>query len=496
MNTADYLLQHASDDVTAVIDDGGRHTYGELRRLVAGQSERLRKLHLDDSSRVAIVAGNSFGWVGAYLATLACGMVAVPVPNTLTTDEIASRLDWIGAGATFLGPREAKRLGGRVKKPQPLMLDDPSRPRESGPLSFASAGNGEDAVYAFTSGTTGRPRVVRHTHENLQENTASILEYLELTSDDRILVVLPFSYVFGASVLHTHLRVGATLVIQPNAVFPQSMVERMVAERCTGFAGVPSTFHVLLRNSTFGSQALPDLGTIQQAGGKLAPALVRELVAAQPQARVFVMYGQTEATARLSYLPPNDLERKMGSIGRGIPGVTLRVVKPTGDPVSPGEVGEIWARGRNISPGYLNDPDETARRMPDGELRTGDLATVDADGYIYVVDRQEDFIKSWGFRIASQEVESTAIQLTGLVAVAVVGVPDEAAGERLELVAVKRPDEALTAEDVMRHCRAHLAKHMVPARVHFVARLPLNTNGKVSKAEVRDLCLRLEAGAS
>lgn len=492
MNTAEFLMRNADGDALAVVDPGGRRSYADLRREVAGKSVQLAGLHLPAGSAVAIVGPNGFEWVAAYLAILAAGLVAVPIPNTIPADEVIGRLKWIGAGGVYLGSREARQIG--VHGGHSLPLSSPPggwADLSSAEPPFACVNASDDAVYAFTSGTTGRPRAVRHTHGNLQSNTSSIRDYLGLTSDERVLVVLPFSYVFGASVLNTHLRVGATLVIQPNAVFPQSMVERLAAERCTGLAGVPSTFHVLLRNSTFGSQQLPDLRTIQQAGGKLAPTVLRELVAAQPQARVFVMYGQTEATARLSYLPPEDVERKAGSIGRGIPGVTLRVTTPEGRQVAVGEIGEIRARGPNISPGYLNDPEETARKMPNGELRTGDLATVDSDGYIYVVDRQEDFIKSWGFRIASQDVESAAIQMADLVAVAVVGVPDDAAGERVELVAVKRPGTDLTAADVLRHCHAQLAKHMVPARIHFVARLPLNANGKVSKTAVRDLCLRL-----
>lgn len=490
MNTAEYLLRRGADESIAIVDATGSHTYRELRALVAHQVNALAGLR-NEARPVAIVAPNGVGWAAAYLAILAAGMVAVPVPNTLTPDETVARLDWVGAGGAFVGAREARQIGGRCLGTALLPLDPAGSANDTYELSFADASSGADAVYAFTSGTTGQPRAVRHTHGNLRANTDSILEYLRLGSDERTLVVLPFSYVFGASLLHTHLRVGATLVLQPNAVFPQSIVERLVAEHCTGLAGVPSTFHVLLRNSTFASRPLPELRTIQQAGGKLAPTLLRELVSAQPGAQVFVMYGQTEATARLSYLPPEELGRKLGSIGKGIPGVTLRLVGADGAPTAPGEVGEIWARGRNISPGYLNDPTETARKMPDGELRTGDLATMDADGYIYIVDRQEDFIKSWGFRIASQDVEATVIQLADLVAAAVVGVPDEAAGERVELVAVRRPGASLTVEDVLRYCRAHLAKHMVPTKVHFVPRLPLNANGKVSKAAVREICVSL-----
>jgi len=492
VNTADYLLRSAEDEAVSVVDAAGAHSYGELRKAVAGRVAALSGL--PRRAPVALVAPNGFGWVAAYLATLSAGAVAVPIPNTLPPGEVAARLNWIDAKAAFLGQREERQLAGLIPREVrrlPADLDD----RSAGQAASAVVEDDDDAVYAFTSGTTGKPRVVRVTHGNLQANTDSILGYLGLTAAERILVVLPFSYVFGASLMHTHLRVGATLVIQPNVVFPQAIVERLRSERCTGLAGVPSTFHMLLRNSTFGRLPLPDLRTIQQAGGKLAQPLVEELVRAQPQARVFVMYGQTEATARLSYLPPAELTTHTGSIGRGIPGVELSVVSTNGCPVRPGEVGEIWARGRNISPGYLRDPEATLRKMPDGVLHTGDLAMTDQDGYIFIVDRQEDFIKPWGFRVASQEVEAIAIQLSDLISVAAVGVPDAAAGERVELVAVMRPGSSISEEQILRHCREHLEKHMVPTRVHFVARLPLNPNGKVVKAEVRELCLRLRMNA-
>lgn len=488
MNTADYLLGGAADEAAAVVDALGTHRYGELRRAVAARVAALSGL--PPGAPVAVVGPNSFGWIAAYLAVLSRGGVAVPVPNSLPSDEIIARLLWINAWAVFLDGPESRRLESLIPPAVRQLSGDFDAP-PIGQLAFASIDEHDDAVYAFTSGTTGTPRVVRLTHGNLQANTDSILSYLGLSDADRILALLPFSYVFGASLLHTHLRVGATLVIHPNVVYPQAIVDRLRSEHCTGLAGVPSTFHVLLRNSAFAREPLPDLMTIQQAGGRLAPQLLDELSRAQPQARVFVMYGQTEATARLSYLPPDQLAIRPGSIGRGIPGVELSVVSPDGRPVAPGEVGEIWARGRNISPGYLNDKEATARKMPDGVLHTGDLATIDTGGYIYVADRQEDFIKPWGFRVASQDVETVAIQLNDLIAVAAVGVPDDAAGERIELVAVRRPNATISEDQVLRHCRQRMARHMVPSRVHFVTGMPLNPNGKVVKAEVRKLCLRL-----
>lgn len=498
MNTAEYLLDVGLDADPAVVDQNGEHSYGDLRARVAMITDRLDALTLAPGSVVGLHAPNGVFWVAAYLAVLGRGLVVLPLPVAVPMEECLARVTLLDAGALLLG-RQQERAFSRHRELAVPVLGESGFPAVSGPvadgrtaaprMSVVAVEPGQDAVYQFTSGTTGAPRVVRATHRNLQANTDSILAFLRLRRDDRMLVVLPFSYVFGASLLHTHLRVGACLVIQPNVVYPESIVERLQEAGCTGFAGVPSTFHLLLRNSSFRSRRLPALRQIQQAGGKLSAVLIGELVQAQPQAEVFVMYGQTEATARLSYLPPDQVEHRPGSIGRGLQGTTLRVVGPDGRPVAAGETGEIRARGDNISPGYLGDAEATATKMPDGELRTGDLATVDADGFIYIVDRAEDFIKTWGFRVASQEVEAVAMELPDLVSAAAVGVPDEAAGERVELVVVPRPGLTLDPATVLAHCRQRLAKHMVPQAVHFTPGLPLNANGKVAKGELRSWCI-------
>ena len=338
----------------------------------------------------------------------------------------------------------------------------------------------------LTSGTTSAPKAVRVTHGNIQANTESIVEYLGLQADDRMLVVLPFSYCFGASLLHTHLRVGGSVALCHTLTFPETVVDAIVQHHCTGFAGVPSTYQLLLRASSLSSRPLPSLRHLQQAGGKLPPTLIDELVAAQPGARVFVMYGQAEATARLSFLPPEDIGRRRGSIGRGIPRVQLRVVDEDDQDVAPGAVGEIVASGPSITKGYWNDPEATAQRYRGGSLRTGDLATVDEDGYVYIVDRAADFIKSWGIRISSQEIEEAALRVPSVMSAAAVGVPDEIAGEAIVLFVVTRDDE-LTPDDVLTALRGVLAKHMVPHQVRIVSELPLNANGKLVKSQLREL---------
>lgn len=301
------------------------------------------------------------------------------------------------------------------------------------------------------------------------------------------MAILPFYYCFGTSLLHTHLRVGGSIVISNTFTYPETVLDMMEATECSGFAGVPSTYQTLLRNSTFPIRKMKCLRKVQQAGGKLQEILIKELVDAVPNGEVFVMYGQTEATARLSYLPPALLETKLGSIGKGIPGVTLKVMGETGEEVAPGEVGEIVAWGDNISPGYLDDPEATAKKFIGGALHTTDLATVDEDSFIYVVDRKDDFIKSYGFRVSSQQIEACIVELPEVVTAAVIGEPDLVSGEAIKAFVVLKNGISLKSTDIIAHCTQRLARHMIPKEVIFIDHLPLNSNGKVMKTELRKM---------
>jgi acyl-CoA synthetase (AMP-forming)/AMP-acid ligase II len=274
------------------------------------------------------------------------------------------------------------------------------------------------------------------------------------------------------------------LVLANSFHYPETVLDLMDAQRCTGFAGVPSVYQTLLRNSSFPRRPRPGLRKVQQAGGKLAAVLLNELRAAVPSAEIHVMYGQTEATARLSSLPPAHLTAKLGSIGRGIPGVTLRVLDESGASVAVGQTGEILAWGDNISPGYWRNPEATAQTFVEGALRTGDLATVDEDGFIYIVDRKSDFVKSFGYRVSSQQVEAHILEVPDVVAAAVVGVSDLDRGEAIVAFVTPRDGSSLVPAHVLAHCAAHLPHHMRPKSV-VLARLPVNAQGKVMKTELR-----------
>jgi long-chain acyl-CoA synthetase len=492
MNTYDYLTENAQDDKVAIVEAGGERRYGELKDATARIAGELASLGLRPGDRVGILGQNSFFWVASYLAALKAGMVAVPLSTLLTPDEASRNFGFASCKALLMDRRQERAFGSAFSGVK-ARIGDGIIGSEGATAKLgrdADFDSGEEAALMFTSGTTAKPKAVRITHGNIQANTDSIIRYLGLEASDRMLVILPFYYCFGTSLLHTHLRAGGSVALCNSFTFPEMALDMMEKHACTGFAGVPSSYQLLLRISSFAQRELPSLRLMQQAGGKLHGVLIKELAEAKPKAKVFVMYGQTEATARLSYLPPEKLGEKLGSIGKGIPGVELRVVKEDGSPAAPGEIGEIIARGDNISPGYLDDPEATSAKFADGVLHTGDLATVDSEGYIFVVDRKDDFIKSWGYRVSSQEVESCVLELKDVVSAAAVGVSDLEAGEAIMVFAALKPGSGLDAESILAHCRGRLAKYMVPAGITFVDALPLNSNGKVLKSELRKLAAK------
>ncbi|MBK1643615.1 hypothetical protein CKO25_02865 [Thiocapsa imhoffii] len=497
MNFADYLLEIGADDAAAILSGSTVHTHHDVRAAVASMAVALREQGLGVGDRVAIIGANSLFWIASYLATLKIGAVAVPLPVTTSPEELGARQSFIQCQGFCVSRLLYPRLRAVLPHGAALLVED-ATPRPLPPawseVPSAAVRPDADAVLLFTSGTTARPKVVRQTHRNLQANTDSIIDYLALDASERVLSILPFSYCFGCSLLHTHLRVGGSLVLA-RFLYPEHLLDQLESTACTGMAGVPSIYQTLLRNTTFSQRALPTLRKIQQAGGKLPDALITELIAAVPHAEVFVMYGQTEATSRLSYLPPAMLGTKLGSVGRGIPGVSLQVLNEHGDPVAPGEIGEIVARGENISPGYLDAPDETERKFAGGALLTGDLARVDEDGFIYIVDRQADFIKCFGHRVSSQEVEAVALELKDIVAAAAVGVPDPVRGEAIYLFITVRGGAELNAEAVIHYCKRRLPAHAVPRDVEILKQMPLSESGKVLKSALRETAQRAGAPA-
>ena len=489
MNTSDYLLANAKDGVLAFVTKDFSVTYLLFKSICASLVIELKNRNIRSGDRVSILGKNSPFWAAAYLAILKINAIAVPLSTMLSADNCERNLTFVDCKFLFVDKSLYAKYSGICQKIEYFCLDNSLLQTENVQWKFSGSAMkvNRDAALLFTSGTTARPRAVRITHRNIQANTESIIQYLDLSAAERLMTVLPFFYCYGTSLLHTHLRVSGTLVISNTFAYPETVLDLMEATNCTGFAGVPSTYQALLRNSTFPRRKLPYLKKIQQAGGKLYNELLKELINSHPLAKVYVMYGQTEATARLSYLPPELLSSKLGSIGKGIPGVTLSVVRESGEPIQTGEIGEIVAIGDNISPGYLNDPDASREKFSNGLLFTGDMATVDEDGYIYIVDRKSDFIKSYGHRVSSYEIEACVLQIPDVIAAAAVGVPDEYAGEMIKVFVVLRNNSILKTENILEHCRSHLARYMLPKEITIATTLPMNAHGKVIKSELKKM---------
>lgn len=404
-------------------------------------------------------------------------------------NDIKANREFAGCKVTLVQKRFYGKYAEALNDGLPLIFDDclNTLPRKSWEDYLLGPGFNEyqEAVLMFTSGTTQKPRAVRVSHHNIRANTESIIEYLGLSNEERVMVVLPFCYCFGTSLLHTHLRVGGSLVLSNSFTFPETVLDSMQTYHCTGFAGVPSTFQTLIRNTSLPKRRMESLKKVQQAGGKLPAVQIKKLIDILPGVQIFVMYGATEATARLSYLPPSMLNEKMSSIGKGIPGVELKVLNEAGTTVKPGELGEIVAWGENITMGYLNNLEATADKFVDGAYRTGDLATMDEDGYIFIVDRKADFIKSYGYRVSSQLVEACILELEDVVSAAAIGEADPFRGEAIVVFVTLCAGSQLTKEDIISHCRHTLAHHMVPKTIEILNSLPLSSQGKVLKSELR-----------
>ncbi|NTV36573.1 MAG: AMP-binding protein [Anaerolineaceae bacterium] len=489
MNTTDFLFEQVqSKDKVALITPKGSYTYHDLMSTVSSYEKQFQSHGLGVGNKIGIFASNSLFWIASYFACLKIGATAVPIATAISPEQLFANLSWINLSLLCVEERLYRRFSASI--PNVNRFTEDTKFVEAADL-VAKPQNVEegagDAALMFTSGTTSTPRLVRITHQNLQANTSSIIKSLNLDPSQRMMSVLPFYYCFGTSLLHTHIRVGGSLVLSEGMIFPEIVLDLMEETGCTGLAGVPSNYQALLRKTSFPQRELKDLKKIQQAGGKLPAILINELINCRPNSEIFIMYGQTEATARLSCLPPHLLKEKMGSIGKGLPGVQLKVVNEQGLEIKPDEVGEIVAHGENISPGYLNEPEATREKFKDGSLYTGDLATVDKDGYIYIVDRKSDFIKSYGNRVSSQDIESCILELSDIVAAAAIGVPDLIKGEAIYAFIMVKPGTTLTPKAVIAHVAKHLPNFMVPTEVKVIDNLPLNANGKVIKTELRNL---------
>ena len=352
------------------------------------------------------------------------------------------------------------------------------------------------AAILYTSGSTGQPKGVMLSHANVVAGATIVSDYLGITDADRILAVLPFSFDAGLNQLTTSIQQGATCVVM-KFLFAKEIVAMLGKERITGLAGVPSLWNLIVQKSSKLEQNPPEhLRYITNTGGAMPLNILADLRRLLPTTDVVLMYGLTEAF-RSTYLPPAELDRRPTSIGKAIPCTEILVVNDEGRACAPGEVGELVHRGPTVSLGYWGHPDLTDRVLrphpflPPGATDaekvcfSGDLVKMDEDGFLFFVGRRDNMIKSSGFRISPNEVEEALCKAGQLREAAVIGLPDQALGQRLKAFVVPPDGVPVDEEALLNGTAALLPRHMVPKSVEVLTELPKTPSGKIDYPELR-----------
>jgi amino acid adenylation domain-containing protein len=507
-------------DGVALVDEGGRWTYAELEAAANRVAAALIEAGIGRGDRVAVQLPNRAETVIADFAALKAGAVFVNLGPGLRPAKLAGVLADCGAKALFsqlrfpggarfdsvieglgqleliVGPHEdalpADRLSRTWRGFDEILAT--ARDARPGVVNIDK----DLACLVYTSGTTGAPRGIMADHDAVSFASGSIIRFLGLSEEDVILSALPPSFDYGLYQTLMSARVGGTAVLESSFAFPGRTLQKIADEGVTGLPVVPSAVALLLQLE-LERFALGSLRFLTNTGAALPVPHVRELRRRLPGVGIFSMYGLSE-TKRTLYLPPEEVDDHPDSVGRPIPGTEAWLEGPGGEPVAPGEVGELVVRGRHVMRGYWNDPEATSRRFTPGPLRgervcrTGDLFRQDAEGRFYFVSRTDEIIKSRGEKVAPAEVERALEEHPGVAEACVLAVPDTVLGHAILAIVVPR-ESTLDERALAAHCRVHLEEHMRPRRFEIVRELPRTQVGKLDRRAAADLWAGVEGGS-
>jgi acyl-CoA ligase (AMP-forming) (exosortase A-associated) len=498
----------------ALVHEDRRLTYAETWRRVSNLGRGLSDAGLKPGDRIGIYLDASVEQTLSIFAAGCAGAAFVPINGVLFPDQVrhiacdcrmrvlvtsASKLATL---APVLPEMSSLETLVAVGPDVPAGITLPVRsfealceggaPEASGDLAIEK----DLAAILYTSGSTGRPKGVMLSHAQIMAGSSIVSAYLQITENERILAVLPFSFDAGLNQVMTAFQQGATIVLK-TFVFAREIVAALDRERITGLAGVPTLWSLLSQpSSSLGKQAWPHLRYITNTGGAMPQDVLAILRRTLPTTRIFLMYGLTEAF-RSTYLPPEELDRRPTSMGKAIPNTEILLVDENGRRCGPGETGELVHRGPTVSMGYWGQPDLTARVLrPNpflpqelGDVErvcySGDLVRMDEEGFLYFVGRRDNMIKSSGFRISPTEVEEILFQ-SGLVqGAAVIGVPDALLGQAVTAFVVPGEGRSVEPEALRAFCAERMPQYMVPKSIEVLDRLPKTSSGKVDYPALR-----------
>jgi long-chain acyl-CoA synthetase len=497
----------------AIVRDNQRFSYEGLNAKASQVAAALRHLGLRKGEPVLISMANSMEFVAAFFGIAKAGGVIVPVNPDLSSREFGYLAGHCAARVLITTAENRKLLQDILpslavlqavvvlhEDPQYVRQDLVREPSLRSKLCFVEESIDEspgvepprlidvdEVMIIYTSGTVGLPKGVLLTHLNLMSSIRSVVEYLRLTADDTGLICLPLFHIYTLSQLLTHLMCGGTVVLAENFLFPAHVLRLIEQERVTGFGGSPAALNLLLNVKSLATYQLPSLRYLLSSGGPLSQQTLLQLMETFPHAEIISAYGLTEASSRVGHCTyKKGSGRRLGSVGRPISNVEVRVVDAEGADVRPGELGEIVIRGSTVMKGYFKDAAATARVLKSDGLHTGDFAILDEEGNMFIVGRRDDIVNSGGESISAKEVEEVLLSHWAITDAAVVGKPDKVLGEALQAFIVLRPELTVSVDTVKEHCLTHLSRYKVPRDFIICHALPKTPSGKVQKRLLRE----------
>jgi len=467
-------------DGPALVGQEGTLTYTGAFKASQALAARLQCHGCVPGDRVLLAAETGISYLVGLCGILQAGGLAVPVNPA---DPLARR-QWIAkdAGCQWAVTADPRLDVGLNSDRVLAAMDEGPPERHAGFQNIKLDPDGE-AMIIYTSGTTGQPKGVVLTHRGLLINAADVVQYLRLNSADKVLIFLPTAYSYTLSQLLTAVLASAQIIFLPNMFHPTYFSHSIKRHGITGFGGVPTTFNLLCDYLEKKNETLPSLRFVMNAGGPLLPSTMAKLIALLPGVQIFNCYGCTEIGPRATYLPPDEVVRRLGSIGKALPSVRLRVVQEDGTDVQPGGIGEIVLKGPTLMKGYYCNPEATARAITSEYFYTGDLATVDEDGFVYFKGRKDDVFRSGDAKVSPVEVEDVLLRHPDILEAVVVGMPHQTLGMVPKAIVVAKSGRSLDDSEIRRWCMNLLPQHCVPKVIEMRNTLEKSLTGKLLRVE-------------
>ncbi len=483
----------------AIVYQNRRINYGQLKTEINQLANGLQSLGAKPGDRVLVALGNSPEFVVSYYAVLRIKGVVIPINPAFTSNEISNIVQDCLPSVVITTASMApvfKQLKTGVNIPLIIVVTQ-KEISEEGIVSYEEIkSKGKDtflsssyrrrdpAVIVYTSDHTGLPKGAVLTHHNIYSNTMTFAQMHEMTPNDRALLVSPVYHIAAQTcVMNNAIVSGATLIIHDGWAGPEAVLQTIDKEKITFFFGAPTMYNFLVGYPDSHKYDVSSLRVAFSGGATLSPEIF-EGFAEKFGIEIVEGYGLSETSPMVTSNPMKG-PKKVGSIGKPIPGVEVNIFDYEGREVPRGQVGEIVVRGPNVMAGYFNKEEETRWAMRNGWFHTGDLAYMDEDGYLFIVDRKKDLIIRGGVNINPREVEEVISSHPSVYDAAVVGVPDAVMGEEIMAFVMLRKGEQLEAGDLQKFCRNNLAKYKIPRYISFVENLPKTTSGKLMRKEIQ-----------